>query len=78
MIALLKAAGEEEMADIYGYGIHDYANETYQEGADHPEEWLDETERVDRWISAHEAHIHRWLYELIMEHKSEVLNLSEN
>ena len=65
------------MADIYACGIHDYANEKYQKNYDYPEEWFDETERIDEWISDNEGYIYKWMYDLILEHKSEVLKLGE-
>lgn len=78
VLSFLKTNGEEEMADVYACGIHDYANERYQENYDYPEEWLDETERIDEWISGNEEYIYKWMYVLILEHKSEVLKLGEN
>ena len=78
VMSFLKANGEDEMADIYACGIHDYANKKYQKGSDYPEEWFDETERVDEWISDNEGYIYKWMYDLILEHKSEVLKLGEN
>ena len=58
-------------------GIHDYANEKYQENYDYPEEWFDETDKIDKWISVHEQSIYQWMYDLIMNHKSDLLNLGE-
>ena len=78
MLSFLKANGEEEMADVYACGIHDYANEKYQENYDYPEEWFDEAEEIDDWISANAEYIYEWMYDLILEQKSEVLKLGEN
>ena len=78
VMSFLKANGEDEMAGIYGYGIHDYANKKYQESFDYPEEWINETERIDEWISDNEGYIYKWLYDLILAHKNEVLKLGEN
>ena len=78
VLSFLKANGEEEMADVYACGIHDYANERYQKGSDYPEEWFDETEEIDEWISDNEEYIYKWMYDLIMDHKSEVLKFGEN
>ena len=77
VISFLKTNGEKEMADIYACGIHDYANEKYQQNFDYPEEWFDETERVDKWISDYEKYIFKWMYDLIIAHKSDVLALGE-
>ena len=78
VLSFLKANGEEEMADVYACGIHDYANERYQNNYDYPEEWFDEAEEIDDWISANEGDIYKWMYNLILEQKSEVLKLGEN
>lgn len=78
VISFLKVNGEDEMADIYAYGIHDYANKKYQKGSDYPEEWFDETEKVDEWIRDHEGYIYKWMYDLIFQHKSDVLKIGEN
>ena len=75
VLSFLRSNNEEEMADIYALGIHDYANERYQENYDYPEEWFDEAEKIDKWISDNEGHIYKWMYNLILENKSEVLKL---
>lgn len=72
----MRANGEMEMADVYAHGIHDYANERYQK-YDYPEEWLDEAEEIDEWIKANEEYIYKWMYDLILEHKNEVVKLGE-
>ncbi len=78
VLSFLKANGEDEMAGVYAHGIHDYANKKYEKGSDYPEEWFDETERVDEWISDNEEYIYKWMYDLIFEHKADVLKLGEN
>ena len=77
VLSFLKTNGEEKMADVYACGIHDYANEKYQKNYDYPDEWFDETERVDEWINNNEEYIYKWMYDLVMKHKSEVLKLGE-
>lgn len=56
VLSFLRANSEKEMADVYAYGIHDYANERYQK-YDYPEEWLDEAEEIDEWIKDNEEYI---------------------
>lgn len=73
VLSFLKAKDEEEMAAVYAYGIHDYANEKYRENDGYPEEWIDESDRIDKWITDNEAYIYKWMYDLILEHKSEIL-----
>lgn len=41
----------EELVNMYAQGIHDYGNEIYQENFDYPQEWLDESEEIDKWIN---------------------------
>lgn len=77
VLSFLNSENEEDMASVYAYGIHDYANAKYQENFDYPEEWFDEANEIDEWISAHESYLYRWMYNLILEHKSEILKLCE-
>lgn len=78
MLSFLKTNGEEKMADAYAFGIRDYANEKYQKNYDYPEEWFEETERIDEWISNNEGYIYKWMYDLILEYKSEILMFGDN
>lgn len=77
VLSYLKANNEGEMASVYARGIHDYANEKYQENYDYPEEWLDEADEIDEWISDNEVSLYKWMYDLILNHKSEVLKFGE-
>lgn len=78
VLSFLKTNNEEEMASVYACGIHDYANEKYQENYDYPEEWFDETDKIDKWISDNEVYLYKWMYDLILNHKNEVLKFGEN
>jgi len=78
VLSLLKRNGEEEMAAVYGWGIHNYADETYQEDYNYPGEWLDEAEKIDKWIRDKEGYIYQWMYKLLLAHKSELLELGQN
>lgn len=75
VLSFLKAKNEEEMASVYAYGIHDYANEEYQENYNYPEEWLVQSIKIDKWISDNEVYLYKWMYCLILGHKSEILKL---
>ena len=77
VLSFLKTKNEEEMASIYAYGIHDYANERYQDNYNYPEEWIEESNRIDKWISDNEVYLYKWMYDLILDHKSEILKLCE-
>lgn len=43
--------GDEELINMYTQGINDYGNEIYQDNYDYPQEWLDESEQIDKWIN---------------------------
>lgn len=75
----LKARGEDEMADIYAYGIHDYADPEYVKNDEYcyPEEWFKEASKIDDWITDNEERIYRWKRELILSHRDEILGLAD-
>lgn len=77
VLSFLKANNEEEMASIYAYGIHDYANEKYQKDEEYPEEWFDEADKIDQWIGDHEEYLYQWMYNFMIHHQNEVLKLHE-
>jgi len=79
--AYLKADGEEEWADIFASGIHDYAAQEYQaedNAVPYPDEWIDGSEKIDNWIYANELYINEWKRRLILTHKDELLKLAED
>ena len=77
VLSFLKMKNEEEIASIYAYGIHDYANAKYQENFNYPKEWIDESDKIDKWISDNEGYLYKWMYDLILDNKSEILKLGE-
>lgn len=77
VLSYLRDNNEEEMSSIYACGIHDYSNEKYRENYDYPGEWLDEADKIDEWIRDNEVHIYKWMRDLILNHKSEVLKFGE-
>lgn len=77
VLSFFKSKNEEEMASVYAYGIHDYANEKYQEDFNYPQEWIDEADKIDKWISDNEVCLYKWMYDLILDNKSEILKLGE-
>lgn len=83
VINYLKSHNENELADIYAYGIHDYCN--YESNVDfseyevgYPQNWIDESEKIGNWIMDNEEHIYKFKRNLIISHKSDILNLAEN
>lgn len=77
VLSYLRDNNEEEMSSIYAFGIHDYSNEKFRENYDYPEEWLDEADKIDEWIRDNEVHIYKWMRDLILNHKGEVLKFGE-
>lgn len=77
VIDYLKSHNENELADIYAYGIHDYCNYEHNGNFDYPQNWLDESEKIDDWIMDNEEHIYKFKRNLILSHKSDILNIAE-
>lgn len=80
--AYLKEHNQHEMAEIYAYGIHDYFGYEHKENTPeyevgYPQKWLDESEKIDNWIMDNEEHIYKFKRNLIISHKSDILNLAE-
>lgn len=72
---LKSQGGYNDMADIYAFGIHDY--QKYAEIDEYPEEWLDESDKIDDWIYGNENQIYLWKKNLILNHRDEILNLAK-
>lgn len=82
VITYLKSRNEDELAGIYAYGIHDYCNYEYKNDSSecevqYPQKWLDESEKIGDWIMNNEEHIYKFKRNLILSHKSDILNLAE-
>ncbi len=59
----------KELTDMYKMGIHDYHNEKYLDNYNYPDEWIEESEIIDKWIFENEINIYRFLRDLILENK---------
>ena len=82
VINYLRSHNENEMADIYAYGIHDYCSYVHDDDVSeyevgYPQEWLDESDKIDNWIMDNEEHIYAFKRDLIISHKAEILDLAE-
>lgn len=77
VINYLKSQNENELADIYAYGIHDYCNYEHNGNFDYPQNWIDESEKIDDWITDNEEHIYKFKRNLILSHKNDILNMAE-
>lgn len=58
-------APDSEIAKMYALGNHEYSDEKYQADFDYPQEWIDESEIIDDWISENEVDIIRFLQDLL-------------
>ena len=76
-ISFLSSLNENTLSDMLEKGIHDYQNPIYSENYDYPDEWIDESEEIDNWISEHEDWLWNWLYTFLLSNKNPILNLAE-
>lgn len=53
----LENKGYGEIAGYMLMGIHDYKNPEYIEDCNYPDEWMEEAEKIDRWIFKNEEYI---------------------
>lgn len=74
-LEFLKQTKEEELASMFAYGIHDYQNPKYAEDFDYPEEWIEESEKIDDWIWKHEKWLYEWEKRLLLAYKSQICSL---
>ncbi len=65
----LHAAACAGLKENFTLGIHDYHNEIYKDNYDYPEEWLEESEIIDRWIFDNETQIYREIKRLVLKNK---------
>ncbi len=68
-IVFLKSRGKDELVEMMERGNHDYQNPIYQEDEDldYPEEWLDESDEIDDWVTDHEDELFQFEYDLLTE-----------
>lgn len=68
----LKKYADKEMSDIFESGIHEYNNPKYAKVSDYPQEWIDESEKIDFWIENREKEIFRFLEKILIDNKKEI------
>ena len=61
--------GNNELAKFISDNIHDYSNPKYQENFDYPNEWINESEKFDKWLSDHKKDIYQIEYNLLKLYK---------
>lgn len=74
----LRVSGDNELADIFEKGIHDYQNPKYAPDCDYPEEWLEEADEIDDWISKHEDDLWKWKYNILIMNRDSILNIDSS
>lgn len=65
--------GYNYLKEIFEKGIHDYNKEKYQKNYDYPEEWLEESVKIDDWIKEHELSLWEWKRNILLENKLDIL-----
>ena len=56
---------ENAIAGIYAMGNHDYGDEKYQDNFEYPQEWIEESEKIDKWIFDNEETIIRFMQDIL-------------
>lgn len=74
-ICYLKENNIGEMAEVLALGVHDYQNPKYAENFDYPEEWIEESEKIDSWISENQKYIIEWKRRLLMDNRELICSL---
>lgn len=69
----LKKNADKEMSEIFDYGIHEYNNPKYAgKVSEYPQEWIDESERIDDWIGNREEEIFKFLEKILIDNRKEI------
>lgn len=69
----LESQDWHELKDMYKMGMHDYHNEKYLDNYNYPDEWIEESEIIDRWIFENEISLYRFLKNLVLEDEESFL-----
>lgn len=56
---------ENAIAGMYTLGNHDYGDANYQDDFEYPKEWIEESEKIDKWILDNEETIIRFLQDIL-------------
>lgn len=74
-LQFLEQTEYDDLVTIFRYGIHDYQNPQYAGNYNYPNEWIDESEEIDKWIIEHEEWIFAWERKLLIENKELICSL---
>lgn len=64
---LQKYAQDNELAYWFLLGNHDY--DKYRSDYSYPQEWMDESDMIDKWISENETNISDFLQKILKENR---------
>lgn len=70
-----KKSGDEDIAAIFSYGIHDYQNPKYAKNYDYPKEWIEQSDKIDKWIAEHEEFMIQWEQKLLVNNKDLICSI---
>ena len=74
-LQFLAQSGDDELAAIFRYGVHDYQNPKYYGNWNYPEEWIEEAEEIDEWVWDHEDWLFMWEKRLLIQYKELICSL---
>ena len=75
-VVYLKQHNDTELAYIIESGIHDYQNPVYLNDFEYPEEWISESEEIDKWIDEHRDWLCQWLYNFLIANEKIIVDLT--
>ncbi|SHK23640.1 hypothetical protein SAMN02745136_02030 [Anaerocolumna jejuensis DSM 15929] len=71
----LSRSSWKEFHNMFCLGMHDYQSPQFIENFDYPQEWIDESESIDKWIWDNEQKLYEWQREFLLTHRDEVCSL---
>jgi hypothetical protein len=74
-VQYLSLSSWKEFYHMFSWGIHDYQSPQYSENFDYPEEWINESESIDMWITSNEHRLYEWQKEFLLDYKDEICSL---
>lgn len=71
----LSSCSWKEFHNMFCLGMHDYQSPQFIENFDYPQEWIDESESIDKWIWDNEQKLYEWQREFLLTHRDETCSL---
>ncbi|WP_313180883.1 hypothetical protein [Lacrimispora sp.] len=65
----------KEFHQMFCLGIHDYQSPRFVGNFNYPQEWIDESESIDKWIWNNEQKLGEWQREFLLTYRDEVCPL---